>query len=72
VSAPVFQGLDEFMRHIGGMHRDCVEGMLLERACCVVGRVAGAEEVFDVNIPRESSQLAGDEVGVGVGVGFGG
>ncbi|KAJ5433507.1 uncharacterized protein N7458_012663 [Penicillium daleae] len=69
VSAPVFQGLDEFMGHIGGMHRDCVEGMLLERACCVVGRVAGAEEVFDVNIPPESSQLAGDEVGVGVGVG---
>jgi hypothetical protein len=49
------------------MHRDCVEGILLERACCVVGRVAGAEEVFDVNIPPESSQLAGDEVGVGFG-----
>ncbi|KAJ5378108.1 uncharacterized protein N7496_005517 [Penicillium cataractarum] len=44
------EGLDTFMRHLLE-HRDCGEGALLERARCVVGRVAGVEEDFDVNIP---------------------
>ncbi|KAJ5152652.1 uncharacterized protein N7482_009130 [Penicillium canariense] len=48
---PGFESLEAFMLHLGAEHRFCVEETLLERACCIVGRVAGAEEAFDVNIP---------------------
>ncbi|CEJ61585.1 hypothetical protein PMG11_10115 [Penicillium brasilianum] len=44
------EGLDAFMTHLGSEHRYCVEEALLERARCVVGRVAGVGEDFDVNI----------------------
>jgi hypothetical protein len=45
------EGLNAFMTHLGTEHRHCVEEALLERARCVVGRVAGVGEDFDVNIP---------------------
>lgn len=46
-----FEGLEEFLGHLGREHRFCGERTVLEMARCVVGRVAGAEEGFDVNIP---------------------
>lgn len=53
-----FEGLEKLMLHLGAEHRDVsgvgVEGSsLLEGARCVVGRVAGVEEGFDVNIPPD-------------------
>jgi hypothetical protein len=52
------------MLHLGAEHRDAsgvgVEGSsLLEGARCVVGRVAGVEEGFDVNIPPEGLRGGG-------------
>lgn len=46
-----FEGLEEFLGHLGREHRFCGERTVLEMARCVVGRVAGAGEGFDVNIP---------------------
>lgn len=55
--APGFEGLEKFMLHLGTEHRCRDEGVegssLLEGARCVVGRIAGVEEGFDVNIPPE-------------------
>lgn len=48
--APRFETLDAFMVHLGE-HRCMNAAALLERTRCVVGRVAGEDEDFDINIP---------------------
>lgn len=48
-SALAFGSLDVFMNHLGAVHRGFV-GSLLGSTRCVVGRVAGVEENFDINI----------------------
>lgn len=55
--APGFEGLENFMLHLGAEHRD--SETLLEGARCVLGRVAGVEEGFDVNIPPDGSSVGG-------------
>lgn len=49
-SVLAFGGLDVFMNHLGAVHRDFA-ATLLGSTRCVMGRVAGVEEVFDINIP---------------------
>ncbi|KAJ5667744.1 uncharacterized protein N7477_006314 [Penicillium maclennaniae] len=48
--APRFETLDAFMVHLA-VHRCMNAAALLERTRCVVGRVAGDDEEFDINIP---------------------
>lgn len=48
--APRMESLEAFMGHLGACHR-VMDVVLLERTRCVVGRVAGDEEGFDINIP---------------------
>ena len=48
--APRMESLEVFMGHLGAQHR-AMDVALLERTRCVVGRVAGDEEGFDINIP---------------------
>lgn len=49
-SVVAYGGLDVFMNHLGEAHRGFM-GSLLGSTRCVTGRVAGVEEVFDINIP---------------------
>ncbi|KAJ5691853.1 hypothetical protein N7462_001276 [Penicillium macrosclerotiorum] len=50
---PAFGTLDVFMDHLGACHRLIGDVALLDRTRCVVGRIAGSDEEFDVNIPPE-------------------
>lgn len=56
--APTFGNLDTFMEHLHKQHRDIEPSpqmeILLDRARCVLGRVADTTEDFDVNIPPSS------------------
>lgn len=49
-SVIAYGGLNVFMNHIGEAHRG-FRGDLLGNTRCVIGRVAGVEESFDINIP---------------------
>ena len=48
-SVIAYGGLDVFMNHLGEAHRGFGE-RLLGSTRCVIGRVAGVEESFDINI----------------------
>lgn len=48
-SVLAFGSLDVFMNHLGAVHRQ-FDGSLVGSTRCIVGRVAGVEENFDINI----------------------
>ncbi|PGH00301.1 hypothetical protein AJ80_09195 [Polytolypa hystricis UAMH7299] len=58
-ASPVFGDLDSFMTHLrshDGSGR-APERELLDRTRCIMGRVAGKWEEFDLNVPREMAEV---------------
>lgn len=45
-----FEDLDSFMNHVGSTHGDFTANFLASTRC-ILGRIAGTDEEFDINIP---------------------
>lgn len=55
--APVFKDLERFMEHLQRHREQVLSPELIYRTKCIVGRIAGDSEDFDINLPPRAHEM---------------